>query len=266
MRRLLWIWLTLLGAFPVARTAVALATSGWGGWSAEAWLQLVTVPAFQSVVIWWVTRGPGVRWRDVLRPIATPWLAAWLAWDVLIVVLGWLLPEHPFFTPYGALTLGGLHKALAGIAACLVAAACARREALARDKLWTAAFAAWLPLLGSAFLFAWPDLLATQLAPPLTPLVAKIVVYGFLLSASVGLALRLEAAWLPRAPVAVRLLEAAVGLALLAAVLGAAHLVLHPEEPWPLAARACAFFAMTTALLACVSAFWALRTEKELAV
>jgi hypothetical protein len=252
MRRFLWIWLTLLGAFPLARTAVSLAASGWVGWDAEAWLQLATVPAFQAVVIWWVTRGPGRLWRDVLRPIATPWLAVWLGWDVLILALGALLPEQPFLTSYGALTLGGLHKALEGFAAGLIAMACARQETSLRDKAWTAAMALWLPVLGSAFLFAWPDRLAEQLAPPL----ATIVVYGTLLAASVGLALRAVVAWLPRAPGPARLLETAVGLALLAAVLGAAHLALHPEEPWPLGARACAFFAMTTALLACIGAFW----------
>jgi hypothetical protein len=252
MRRFLWIWLTLLGAFPAARTAVSLAASGWVGWDAEAWLQLATVPAFQALVIWWVTRGPGRLWRDVLRPIATPWLAVWLGWDVLVLVLGALLPEQPFLTSYGALTLGGLHKALEGVATGLVAMACVRRESSRQDHLWTAALALWLPFLGSAFLFAWPD----RIASPLTPLLATVVVYGILLVGSVGLALRVVAAWQARAPGPARLLETAVGLALLAAILGAAHLALHPEEPWPLGARACAFFAMTTALLACIGAFW----------
>lgn len=261
MRRFLWIWLTLLGAFPVARTAVSLTTSGWVGWSAETWLQLVTVPAFQAVAIWWVTRGPGRLWQDVLQPTVTPWLAVWLGWDVLVLALGALLPEQPFLTPYGALTLGGLHKALEGAAAGLVAMACARQEPSPRDRAWTASLAVWLPVLGSAFLFAWPDRLAAQIAPRLTPLLATIAVYGALLAVSVGLALRMVPAWLPQAPVPARLLEAAAGFALLAAVLGSAHLVLRPDEPWPLGARACAFFAVTLALLACIGAFWEFRVS-----
>jgi len=59
MRRFLWIWLTLLGAFWAGYTVVALAVSGWVGWDAEATLQLLTIPVSQALVLCWVTRDPG---------------------------------------------------------------------------------------------------------------------------------------------------------------------------------------------------------------
>lgn len=262
MRRFLWIWLTLLGAFWVARTAVSLAASGWVGWSGEAWLQLVTVPALQALVVAWITRDRGIGPADLLRPLATPWLAFWLAWDALVVTLGALLPESPFFSPYGGGNLLGVHNLLKGLVAGLVAASLAPRRRSVREQAWLGLFALALPALASAFLFPWPETLALRLAPPLSPLLARLVVAGALLVVAVGLLLRAQAIW-SRFPGAARLLDLAACLLLLASVLAGAHLALHPGEPWPLLARAGAAFALSAALVATVRAFWSERQERR---
>ena len=56
MRRFVWIWLTLLGAFWAARTLVAAATFGRVDQGYGDLVQLVLIPAGQAAVLWWVTR------------------------------------------------------------------------------------------------------------------------------------------------------------------------------------------------------------------
>jgi len=55
MRRFLWIWLTLLGAFLAARALLAVAFQRVDR-GADTVVQLVLIPTLQAVVIWWVTR------------------------------------------------------------------------------------------------------------------------------------------------------------------------------------------------------------------
>lgn len=62
MRRFVWIWLTLLGAFLAARAVVsALAIQRVDLLRGAALFQLVTIPALQAAVVWWVTRGAGKK-------------------------------------------------------------------------------------------------------------------------------------------------------------------------------------------------------------
>jgi len=101
MRRFVWIWLTLLGAFWAVKTLVSAATFGRIDPGYGDLVQLVLVPAGQAAVLWWVTREARTTPRQVLRALFTPWLAVFFAWDAAVAALGWLLPESPFFTLQG---------------------------------------------------------------------------------------------------------------------------------------------------------------------
>jgi hypothetical protein len=56
MKRLLWIWLTLLGAWWTAATLVSAVLFQRVGRGPEAVLRPLLVTLFQALVLWWVTR------------------------------------------------------------------------------------------------------------------------------------------------------------------------------------------------------------------
>jgi hypothetical protein len=56
VRRFLWIWLTLLGAWWVARTLVITLLFQRIERGPGSLVALVTIPALQAAVVWWVTR------------------------------------------------------------------------------------------------------------------------------------------------------------------------------------------------------------------
>lgn len=60
MRRLLTLWLTLLGTFWLTRAAVsALLFERIADRGGEALLLLITVPLLQAALVGWLTRPPG---------------------------------------------------------------------------------------------------------------------------------------------------------------------------------------------------------------
>jgi len=59
MRRFLWLWLTLLGAFWAARVLVSLFLFETAGHDGGSFLALAAIPTAQAAVLWWVTRERG---------------------------------------------------------------------------------------------------------------------------------------------------------------------------------------------------------------
>jgi hypothetical protein len=56
MRRFLWLWLTLLGAFWAARALVSALIFQRAGHDGGSFLALAAIPTAQAAVLWWVTR------------------------------------------------------------------------------------------------------------------------------------------------------------------------------------------------------------------
>jgi len=56
MRRFLWLWLALLGAFWAARALVSALLFQRAGHDGRSFLALAAIPTVQAVVLWWVTR------------------------------------------------------------------------------------------------------------------------------------------------------------------------------------------------------------------
>lgn len=56
MRRFLWLWLTLLGAFWATRALVSAAVFQRADDDARSFLALAAIPTVQAAVLWWMTR------------------------------------------------------------------------------------------------------------------------------------------------------------------------------------------------------------------
>jgi len=266
MRRFVWIWLTLLGAFWAVKTLVSAATFGRVDPGYGDLVQLVLVPAGQAAVLWWVTREARTTPRQVLRALFTPWLAVFFAWDTAVAALGWLLPESPFFTLQGGWNLAGLHNTLQGVAAgAVVALSAVRHRWTPRERIWLALFALWLSAAGLSFLIPWLGGLPERLLPALPAALAWPAGYGALYVLSVGLVLRVQLIWRDRAAAPAWLLDLAVALSLVAAAIVVLNLARHPylAEPWSPLAHLGAYWAMTALFLGAYRAFGSGQREPE---
>lgn len=56
MRRFLWLWLTLLGAFWAVRVLISVFLFQRAGHDSGSFLPLAAIPTAQAAVLWWVTR------------------------------------------------------------------------------------------------------------------------------------------------------------------------------------------------------------------
>lgn len=72
MRRFLWIWLTLLGAWWTAATLVSAVLYQRAERGPDAVLRPVLVTLLQAAVLWWVTRGPSPPAPGSTEPPAKP--------------------------------------------------------------------------------------------------------------------------------------------------------------------------------------------------
>ena len=61
MRRFLWLWLTLLGAFWAARALISAALFQRSGHDSGSFLALAAIPTAQAAVLWWATRARGKK-------------------------------------------------------------------------------------------------------------------------------------------------------------------------------------------------------------
>jgi hypothetical protein len=61
MKRLLLLWLTLLGSFWLTRAVVSALLFQHVDRGAEAFVPLVVIPLLQTLVVGWLTRPPGER-------------------------------------------------------------------------------------------------------------------------------------------------------------------------------------------------------------
>src|ERR1700680_3442985 len=94
MRRVVNLWLALLGAYWLTRAGVSSLLFGRVDHGYPALLDLLAIPALQSVALAWWTRQPGAV------GLALPWREAWrlrplrgaLAVDVSVIAASWLMP------------------------------------------------------------------------------------------------------------------------------------------------------------------------------
>ncbi|HEY0784180.1 MAG TPA: hypothetical protein VGE98_17105 [Thermoanaerobaculia bacterium] len=263
MRRLLALWLTLLAAFWLTRTALSALLFGRAPTHFESLLLLVAVPFAQAVALAWATRQPG-------PPLALP------------LVHGFRLPALRALFALDLLALGAAALALAGrlpadlcatiLAACTAAKLAATAVLLALlariggrrrgDRLLLVAAAA-LCALFAALPFAASRLAALPLPERLSagpPLLRQVAAQAALAAVAFTLVFETQSLFRRASAAATRALDWALGLALtaaLVALLGAARGP-APALPWGLTARLLETLAATALLAGAVLFRWAL--------
>ncbi len=241
MKRLLTLWLTLLAALWLTRTAVSALLFQEAGRGFDAAFLLVTVPVLQTLAVGWLTRPPGPPpWAVLAREVrARRLLPVLLAADAAVLLLAALFESEIPPAVWAALQT--------------LAAAAALGLGAARGA-WSRAERAWLGLLAftlaACALAAIPGLepLQNAVLPGRPPLLQRLVceVPPLAIAATALLACR---EILGRESAAAgTALDAALGFGLLGALLEILSLVPRAPLPvlWALLAWACLLLAATS--------------------
>jgi len=245
MRRVVNLWLALLGAYWLTRAGASSLLFGRVDHGYPALLDLLAIPALQAVALAWATRQPGAA------DLALPWREAWrlrplrgaLAVDVSVIAASWLMPATSRPSWLAPSFRAGLPAWLAAVklaaAATLLVAALGRHGFRARDRFAVVALAAALLALAAEPWLGWlaglPDRLAMVTPPPLRWYGA----YGALTAAAVLLALQAAEALRRHRQAAALACDWAIGLLLAAAgcaALGFARQQVTANAPWTRAA------------------------------
>lgn len=261
MKRLLILWLTLFPAFWLARTAVSalLVQRIDSGYS--AFLQLITIPVLQTLVVGWATRGPGPLPLSGLWPEVRGYriVLEILAVDVVVLVLGAVFHHISFLSLSltGGWSLLGIVAGLQAAAAGITVTRLAYREPWTRmEALRLGALAAGLVGFGVLLVRDWLHPVTDYLLLDVSPLKRWLLVDAPLLTLGIALVLWAQPLLDRRNPSAGAALDLAVGLWLLGAMTALLGLfgVEASTEPWASLGGACLLLAaaalLTAALLA----------------
>jgi len=242
MKRLLTLWMTLFAAFWFTRTVTSALLVQEVARDFRSLFQLVTIPVLQTLVVGWLTRPPGrVPLLPPLRPVVRhPGLAAVLALDLVAAALSWR--DFAVLAAWAGLKL-------------VVAGALAARIGLRRERrgnAWIAALAGLLLACGPLIAVGVPRYVAGYLLPEQPALARWLAVYAPLAALAVGLILQVQRTFGEERATAVRWLDAALGLGLLAGIAAVLGLFARPylAGPWGFAAALCAALAGTALLAA----------------
>jgi len=266
MRRVVNLWLALLGAYWLTRAGASSLLFGRIDHDYPALVDLLAIPALQAVVLAWATRQPGSV------DLALPWREAWrlrtwrgaLAVDVGILAASWLMPatsRPSWLEPsFRAGLPAWVAAAKLAAAAALLVAALGRHGFRTRDRLAVAALAAALLALAAEPWLGWlaglPERLSMVSPPPLRWYGA----YGALTAAAVLLAPQTAAALRPYSQAAALACDWALGLLLAAAGCATLGFVRQPvpavtaDAPWTPAAATLGSLSATALLMGAVLA------------
>lgn len=224
MRRLLTLWLTLLAALWLTRTAVSALLFQRAGGGFGAAFVLVAVPLLQTLAVGWITRSPGPPPWDglVLEGRRRRLFAGLLAGDGAALLLAVLFESGLPPAAWAALQAAGAGVAL-GFAA--VRGVWSRSE-----RIWLGLLALTLGLFSLA---ALPGLepLEDLLFPGRSPLFQRLAVEAPALALAAAALLACRDILARESAAAGAFLDTALGLGLLAALLEVLTLV--PDAPLP---------------------------------
>ncbi len=263
MRRLLYLWLALLGAYWAATAAISTIVAGRIDRGEIAVLSMVAVPIAQALSLGWFTRerrrGLGLALPAGLSGHAIRIL---VAVDVLVAVLGGLLPEDSLFT----LNTGGVIPHVFAAGQSLAAAGCA--AALARrnrgDRLPLALLAVALAGYAIDAGFGALSVVPQYLQAGGSGFAPWLIVHAAAALAGGALLLFLEQRWrnLPSQPG--RPLEIALGLGILAGFGSVLGIRMPTEIGQPIFMVGCLCgFLVITAILAALLRRWAAEPEAD---
>jgi hypothetical protein len=251
VRRLLYLWLALLGAYWAATATLSTIALGRVDQGEIAILSMVAIPIAQALALGWLTRGsrrgPGLPLPAGSAGVIVRIL---VVVDLAIATVGGLLPEDPLFSLNNGGLVAHLYAALQALAAAGLAAFLARRQRGGRLAL--ALLAAALAGYAIDSGFGILSVLPTRLAEERSSFAVWLAVHATAALAGGALLLRLERRWRPDEPRASRALEIALGLGLLAGFGSVLGMRLRPEvgQPIFMFGCLCGFLAITAILAA----------------
>lgn len=248
MRRLLYLWLALLGAYWVATTALSTFVLGRVDRGEIAILSMVAIPVAQALLLGWLTRDPR---RGPGSPIPSgAAIRVLIAVDLAVAAVGGLLPEDPLFSLNHGGLVTHLYAALQALGTAGFAAVLARRNRI--DRLPLALLAAALGGYAIDSGVGILSVLPAELALERTSFAGWLAVHATAALLGGALLLHLEQRWGKTRPRAARALEIALGLGLLAGFGSVLGQRLRPEVGQPIFMLGCfcGFLAITAILSA----------------
>src|SRR6202040_2689802 len=266
MRRVVNVWLALLGAFWLTRAGASSLLFGRVDHGYRALLDLLAIPALQAVTLAWATRQPGSV------DLAMPWREAWrlrvlrgaLAVDIGIIGASWLMPATSRPSWLAPSFRAGLPAWLAAVklaaAAALLVAVLGRHGFTARDRAPVTSLAAALLALAPEPWLGWLAGLPDRLSMVTAPSLRWYGAYGALTAAAVLLALQTAEALRRYSQAAALACDWALGLLLAAAGCAALGFARQPapavtaDAPWTPAAAILGSLSATALLVGAVLA------------
>jgi hypothetical protein len=258
MKRLVKIWLALLGAFWLTQATVSAVLFQSFDRGYEAFLLLATVTVLQTLVIGWVTRksaapSPLLPLREGLRQ---PSLRILLLADAVLLVVGWPLAAAVQGPESAGLLVDlytGLKLLVAGAETAFLAFQGGRAGHPTRSRIWLGLTAAGLLALACTSLVPRWWILLDLIFPGFLEPTVEVALYGLLLGAGMGLLLRVRDVLAEKSAAAALALDGAIGLGLVGVVssgllLAASYSSL--EQPRDTAVQLFASLAATALLLA----------------
>ncbi|MEP7011011.1 MAG: hypothetical protein ABJC13_11870 [Acidobacteriota bacterium] len=255
MRRLLYLWLALLGAYWAATATLSTIALGRIDQGEISILAMVAIPIVQALALGWLTRAPR---RGPGLPLPAGWAGVLIrilvVLDLAIAMVGGLLPEDALFSLNNGGLVTHLYAALQALAAAGVAAALARRKG--NDRLALAMLAAALGGYAIDSGFSTLSVVPARLAAERASFSVWLGVHTAAALAGGALLLYLERRWRADEPRASRMLEIALGLGILAGFGSVLGMRLRPEvgQPIFMFGCLCGFLAITEILAALLQA------------
>jgi hypothetical protein len=255
VRRLLYLWLALLGAYWASTATLSTVILGRIDRGEIAILSMIAIPIAQALTLGWLTResrgsrnfepGPALpagRAGSAIRIL--------VVLDLAIATVGGLLPEDPLFSLNSGGFVAHLYAALQALGAAGLAAFLARRSR--RDRLPLALLAAALGGYAIDSGFNVLSILPARLAEERASFPVWLAVHATAALAGGALLLYLEKRWHHDRPRAGRALEVALGLGILAGFGSVLGIRLRPEvgQPIFMLGCLCGFLAITAILAA----------------
>lgn len=258
MKRLVKIWLALLGAFWLTRAAVSAVLFQSFDRDYETFLLLATVTVSQTLVIGWVTRqsaapSPLLPLREGMRQ---PSLRILLLADAALLAVGWPLAAAVQGPESAGLLVDlytGLKLLVAGAETAFLTLQGSRAGHPRRSRIWLGVTSAGLLALACTALVPRWWILIEMLFPGFLEPTFEVALYGLLLGAGMGLLLRVRDVLAEKSAAAALALDGAIGLGLLGVVSSALLLVASYsslEQPRDTAVQLFASLAATALLLA----------------
>ena len=251
MKQLIKIWLVLFLSHLFARVTFTYLGFRRIDLRFEVFVQLILVPVFQALVLWWIVyqinpKSVLVALRGAIKE--RPFLGTLLLIDCLLIAAGWSMRNRRWADLTREESVASYYTGLKGLAAgTLTIFSGWTRQWSTGERLWLFIFGIGLSAYGSDYFLGWLQPIPDLLYPEWPLLFRWVFVYGLLFLVSIAMLLKIETIWSRRFPTPALILSCATAFALLAATVVVINTFNKPylSPPWSVFIKTCAFLSMS---------------------